>query len=162
MTVDQPPSAPDDRPAGTVSSLADLVDLVENWPGEPALYVRWTQDVERDVRTGMSRDELTGIELPGLSANGLAVEAWWGDRPLRAWLARPLFDYRHLLEQRGPGTRPWVVAGTETGRGPDNEPLIHPHSVVARVEMGVLGEVEAEVAGLGDDWGTLSRSPAGA
>jgi hypothetical protein len=55
-----------------------------------------------------------------------------------------------------------VVAGTETGRGPDNEPLIHPHSVVARVEMGVLGEVEAEVAGLGDDWGTLSRSPAGA
>jgi hypothetical protein len=26
----------------------------------------------------------------------------------------------------------------------------------------VLGEVEAEVAGLGDDWGTLSRSPAGA
>jgi hypothetical protein len=50
-----------------------------------------------------------------------------------------------------------VVAGTETGRGPDNEPLIAPRSIVAEVAMDVLGEVEDEVARLGDDWGTLRR-----
>ena len=157
MSVDCPMPPPDGGPARTVRSLGELDELVRNWPGEPALYVRWTRDIDRDIDTGVSRDELTGIELPGLSANGLAVESWWGDRPLRAWLARRLYDYRHLLEQRGAGTRPWVVAGTETGRGPDNEPLVRPRSVVARVAMEVLAEVEDEVARLGDDWGTLSR-----
>jgi hypothetical protein len=142
---------------GTIRSLAELADLVRDWSGERELYVRWTGDMERDLRTGVSSDELTGLELPGLSANSLKVEAWWADRPLPAWLARRLYDYRHLLEKRGPNTCPWVVAGVETSRGPDNEPLIADCEPVAAVEMGVLEEVQREVARLGDDWGSLDR-----
>lgn len=142
-----------------IASLSELADVVRDWddPGR-LLYVRWTDDIQRDVRTGVSRDELTGIELPGLSANCLAVEDWWGDRPLTAWLARRLYDYRHLFDKRGPETRPWVVAGVETGRGPDNEPLIGDCAVVDEVALHVTEEVEHEVDRLGDDWGTLDRS----
>ena len=97
----------------TVRSLDELTELVDSWRDDDGLelYVRWTRDIERDLRTGLSRDELTGIELPGLSANSLKVEAWWADRPLTAWLARRLYDYGHLPEKRGPGTCPWVLAG---------------------------------------------------
>lgn len=141
-----------------IGSLAELADVVQNWTDRRrALYVRWSDDVERDVRTGVSRDELTGIELPGLSANGLAVESWWGDRPLVAWLARRLYDYRHLPDKRGPHTRPWVVAGVETGRGPDNEPLIGDCAVLDEIAPEVVAEVEKEVDRLGDNWGTLDR-----
>jgi hypothetical protein len=150
-----PESADADVP--TVRSLAELVELVRSWDDERELYVRWTADVGRDIRTGVSRDELTGIELPGLSANSLKVEQWWDGRPLTAWLARRLYDYRHLPEKRGPDTSPWVVAGVETGRGPDNEPLIGECKAIARVAMDVLDEVQREVERLGGDWGTLSR-----
>jgi hypothetical protein len=144
--------------APTVSSLAELAELMRERDDADGLYVRWSRDIEQDMRTGTSRDELTGIELPGLSANSLRVEPWWGARPLTAWVARRLYDYRHLLEQRGPDTCPWVVRGAEAGRGPDNEPLITDCVIVARVEMEVLEEVEREVRRLGDDWGTLSRA----
>src|SRR4051812_49160697 len=106
----QPRRGRDELP--TVRSLHDLCALAEEWADERReLYVRWTVDIDRDLRTGVSRDELTGIELPGLSANSLKVEQWWDDRPLTAWLARRLYDYGHLPEKRGPGTCPWVVAG---------------------------------------------------
>jgi hypothetical protein len=84
----------------TIDSLADLAEFVSRWSGEEQLYVRWTEDIHRDLRTGISRDELTGIELPGLSANSLQVESWWDDRPLTTWLARRLYDYRHLPDRR--------------------------------------------------------------
>jgi Family of unknown function (DUF6098) len=153
--------APLSQQTSTVRTLAELADLVRRWEdgrdGRSELYVRWTRDVERDLRTGVSRDELTGIELPGLSANSLKVESWWNDRPLPAWLARRLYDYRDLSEKRGPNTCPWVIAGRETGRGPDNEPLVTDAQVVARISMDVLDEVQEEVHRLGDDWGTLVR-----
>ena len=143
----------------TVRSLDELTELVDSWRDDDGLelYVRWTRDIERDLRTGLSRDELTGIELPGLSANSLKVEAWWADRPLTAWLARRLYDYGHLPEKRGPGTCPRVLAGREAGRGPDNEPLISDCRPIAQVEPAVLDEVRKEVERLGDDWGTLDR-----
>jgi len=140
-----------------VHTLDELAALVDGWSGEDEPYVRWTDDIERDVRTGVSRDELTGLELPGLSANSLRVETWWADRPLTAWLARRLYDYRHLLEKRGPGTCPWVIAGTEPSRGPDNEPLMVDCRPVAAIDMAVLDEVQREVERLGDDWGSLER-----
>jgi len=34
------------------------------------------------------RRTLTGAGLPGLSANPVAVEDWWGDRSRRLWAAR--------------------------------------------------------------------------
>src|SRR5882757_6557276 len=75
-----------------------------------------------------------------LSATPLRIEPWWGSRSPRLWLARRLFDYRHLKEQRGPGVRPWVLVGEEVGRGPDNEPLVACRQPVAWIEDAVLAE----------------------
>ena len=141
-----------------ITSLKELADILTSWADqERGLYVRWTDDVERDARTEVSRDELTGIELPGLSANSLAVESWWNDRPMTTWVARRLYDYRHLPEVRGPGTCPWVVSGVETGRGPDNEPLIVRCEPIALIDFSVIDDAAAVVEKLGDDWGSLRR-----
>lgn len=89
-----------------MGSLDEIARLVGD---HRDLYVRWSLGPEAD-RTGRSRDELTGIELPGLSASALAVEPWWGGRPLRLWVARRLYDYRHLAD-RHQGARPWYSSG---------------------------------------------------
>ncbi|CAM5313468.1 hypothetical protein GCM10010343_29810 [Streptomyces avidinii] len=52
------------------------------------------------------------------------VEDWWGQRPLRTWAARRLYDYSHLPRVKDARVRPWLPVGTEAGRGPDNEPLV--------------------------------------
>lgn len=141
-----------------VSSLDDLTALAEGWDGPNPLYVRWSRHIERDIDTQLSRDELTGLELPGLSANGLGVEPWWDGRPLRVWIARRLYDYRHLPRLRGEGTEPWVLSGVECGRGPDNEPLIRDCALVAVVRASVIDEATHVVDELPGDWGTLSRA----
>jgi hypothetical protein len=140
-----------------ISSLDELADLVTDWRGKYELYVRWTKDVERDAHAETSRDELTGLELPGLSVNSLRVEPWWGERSKSKWVARRLYDYRHLPEIRGPETRPWVVTGEEIGRGPDNEPLICRCEPIAAVALSVIEAAQDVVRELGDDWGSLRR-----
>ena len=93
----------------TIRTLDELVQLVES--DDRNLYVRWSLGPETDLdgeSHATSRDALTGIELPGVSANSLRVEPWWGGRPLRLWVARRLYDYRHLRDLRGPGVRRWV------------------------------------------------------
>lgn len=140
-----------------IGSLDELAELLAGWQDDRELYVRWTADIDRDVRTEVSRDELTGIELPGLSVNCLHVEEWWDGRPLSTWVARRLYDYRHLPELRGPGTKPWVVAGVETGRGPDNEPLIVRCTPVAEVAFSVIDAAADEVERLGAGWGSMRR-----
>jgi hypothetical protein len=141
-----------------VTSLDELVRLVERWDGELPLYVRWTRNLERDLANEVSRDELTGIELPGLSANGLGVEPWWGDRPTRAWLGRRLYDYRHLPRRRGEDTRPYVLTGRESARGPDNEPLITGCQPIAEIAEQVVAEASQLVAEQPGEWGTLDRA----
>lgn len=141
-----------------VKSLDEVAGLIQDWDGDRELYVRWTDDIDRDVESEVSRDELTGIELPGLSANSLHIEPWWDGRSLTAWAARRLYDYRHLSETRGPDTRPFVVAGVETARGPDNEPLIADCTVVAEVDLCVIDAATEEVNRLGEDWGSMRRS----
>src|SRR5687767_5284118 len=109
----------------TVSTLDEIVRLLEQ-DGDD-LYVRWSLGPDTDLdgeSAATSRDALTGIELPGMSANSLRVEDWWGERPLRLWVARRLFDYQHLRDLRGPGVRAWILHGHECSRGPDNEPLV--------------------------------------
>ena len=137
-------------PLALVSTASDTV-------GATAVAHPVASEGEVPAEVGVSRDELTGLQLPGLSANSLKVESWWAERPLTAWLARRLYDYRHLSEKRGPNTCPWVVAGVEKSRGPDNEPLIAECEPVAVVDPAVLAEVQREVARLGDDWGSLDR-----
>lgn len=141
----------DDLPV--VRSLDELAALSE---GRQDLYIRWSRGPDADA-SGVSRDELTGVELPGLCANPLGVEAWWEDRPLRTWVARRIYDYRHLAERRGKGVRPWVLHGEELGRGPDNEPIVRNNGAVAWVAGEVVAEAEKELTSAKEDWGPLDR-----
>ncbi|HEX5741588.1 MAG TPA: DUF6098 family protein, partial [Pilimelia sp.] len=98
----------------TIETLDELAALVAAEDRGESLYLRWSAGPAADCGAGApapqtSRDSLTGVELPGLSASPLRVEPWWEDRPLRLWVARRLYDYRHLREQRGPHVRPWVM-----------------------------------------------------
>ncbi|MGW4498107.1 DUF6098 family protein [Micromonospora sp. NPDC004336] len=147
-----------------VDGLDQLVDVLRKADPDEELYVRWSLGPDADLFGSRgpgqsSRDALTGIELPGLSANPLAVEPWWGDRPLRLWVARRLYDYRHLRELRGPGVRPWVLVGEQCGRGPDNEPLVHCRRPVAWVSERALREADRAVeAQASAEWGPLHRA----
>lgn len=136
----------------TVASLDELADLVGD---ETNLYLRWSAGPESDS-TRRSRDELTGVELPGLSASALAVEPWWDGRPMRLWVARRLYDYRHLAERR-PIAKPWVLEGEECGRGPDNEPLVDCKRPVAWIAAEAVAEAARLIDKQRGDWGTLDR-----
>jgi Family of unknown function (DUF6098) len=148
----------------TLHDLDELAALVEKTGPDEQLYVRWSKGPAQDLAGGpedeqSSRDGLTGIMLPGLSANSLRVEPWWGERPVRLWVARRLYDYRHLRGLRGPGVRPWVLAGRERGRGPDNEPLVTCDRAIAWISETALRECERAMADQGgpDEWGSLNR-----
>ncbi|MFJ7333288.1 DUF6098 family protein [Streptomyces sp. NPDC101110] len=138
-----------------VRTLDELAGLVERHRG---LYVRWSRGPETDLREVSSTDDLTGVSLPGLSASPLGVEDWWGDRPVRVWVARRLHDYAHLPHDKGPGVRPWVLTGTEAARGPDNEPLVTDVRPLCRLDQRVIDEARAEVARQANPWGPLRRS----
>ncbi|MET8244490.1 DUF6098 family protein [Streptomyces sp. NPDC005202] len=146
-------SASDDLPV--VHTLADLAALVERHQG---LYVRWSRGPETDLGATSSTDDLTGVPMPGLSANPLGLEEWWQDRSVQLWVARRLYDYGHLPHEKGPGVRPWVVMGRETGRGPDNEPLVVDVEPMCWIDSGVIEEARAEVARQEAEWGPLRRS----
>ncbi|MFC4062314.1 DUF6098 family protein [Planomonospora corallina] len=138
-----------------ITSLEELASLLNERRG---LFIRWSRDLEKDEAEGCSRDSLTGAALPGLSANPLDVEDWWGDRPARLWAARRLHDYSHLRRERGPGVQAWVLSGREVGRGPDNEPLIQCDEPVAIVDEAVMKEAEELIDSQGSDaWGPLDR-----
>jgi hypothetical protein len=153
---------PADRvePAGALPTVDHLDELVA-WCGDDdaGLYVRWSRGPEVDLRDGpRSRDGLTGVTLPGLSANPLRREPWWHGRSMRLWLARRLYDYQHLRELRGPGVRPWLLRGTEIARGPDNEPLVRCDEPLAWISDTVLTESRSLVDRQGSpEWGPLDR-----
>lgn len=140
-----------------LTSLAALAELVRERQG---LYVRWAPTPEH--RPGTSRDELTGVPLPGLSVNPLDPEPWWRDQPLELWLARRLYDYCHLRHVRPRKTQPWVLSGRIVGSGPDNEPLLTDPEPVARIATTVLDEARELLrthAQDDADWGPLRRPP---
>lgn len=139
----------------------DLSELAELVRREPHLYVRWSKGPQEDLVGPASRDELTGVPLPGLSASPLAVEDWWEDRPLRLWVARRIHDYSHLRADKGPGVRPWVLSGREAGRGPDNEPLVRDVRPVAWLDERVIAQAVAEVNRAHGAWGPLRRGATG-
>ncbi|GAA3506250.1 hypothetical protein GCM10019016_133650 [Streptomyces prasinosporus] len=146
-------STADDLPV--VRTLAELTALVERDRG---LYVRWSRGPETDLPAVTSTDELTGVSMPGLSANPLDVERWWRDRPVELWVARRLHDYAHLPRDKGPGVRPWVLKGRETGRGPDNEPLVVDVLPLTWIGSSVIEEAKTEVARQDNPWGPLRRT----
>jgi hypothetical protein len=72
--------------------LDELTELVEGSPEAFRLYVRWSRGPAVDLSddgsgAASSRDSLTGVPLPGLSANPLAVEPWWDGRCGCGWPA---------------------------------------------------------------------------
>ncbi|MBW4717199.1 DUF6098 family protein [Saccharothrix obliqua] len=140
-----------------VTDLDELVALVEDRGDE--LFIRWSVGPSDDPET--SRDALTGVPLPGLSANALAIEPWWAGRSPRLWVARRLYDYHHLPRVRGAGVRPWVLAGEEVGRGPDNEPLVVCHEPVAWIADSVLDQARDLIASRPANWGPLDRESHG-
>ena len=137
----------------TIASLDELAGLVGD---EKDLSLRWSSGPEADSAR-RSRDELTGVELPGLSASALAVESWWDNRPMRLWVARRLYDYRHLAERRT-DARPWVLEGAECGRGPDNEPLVKCKRPVAWISPAAVEEAARLIDEQRGDWGPLDRA----
>jgi hypothetical protein len=137
-----------------VRTLAELTALVGRHRG---LYVRWSRGPATDLRAVSSTDDLTGVSMPGLSANALDVEHWWQDRPVELWVARKLHDYAHLPREKGPGVRPWVLRGRETGRGPDNEPLVVDVEPLRWIAPAVIEEARTEVARQDTPWGSLRR-----
>ncbi|MFC3382964.1 DUF6098 family protein [Couchioplanes azureus] len=157
----EPNTADNGRPLPVITDLAELIELLDEAPAEGGYYVRWSRGPAVDLvddHGGSSRDTLTGVRLPGLSANPLAVEDWWGDRSRRLWAARRLYDYRHLHRD---GARPWVLVGQVCGRGPDNEPLVRCRRPIAWVSEAVLAQAQALVEQQSaEGWGPLNRSGA--
>lgn len=145
------PERSDGLDLAVLHDLDDLTRLVEDMPN---LYVRWSRGPEVDL-CSTSVDQLTGVQLPGLSANPLTVEPWWGDRPTRVWLARRLYDYRHL--GREPGVGPWVLIGEEVARGPDNEPVVRCVRPMAKLGSRLVDEATQVVERFRGDWGPLER-----
>lgn len=137
--------------------LRDLGELAELVLRLPHLYVRWSRGPAADLGIAGSRDDLTGVRMPGLSANPLGVEPWWGDRPVELWVARRLYDYSHLPREKGPGVRPWVLSGRTEGRGPDNEPLVGDAQPVAWIDERVIEEAETAIDRQEASWGPLRR-----
>ncbi|MGW0338095.1 DUF6098 family protein [Streptomyces sp. NPDC003011] len=146
----------DDLPV--VHTLAELTDLVERHQG---LYVRWSRGPGTDLADVSSTDELTGVPMPGLSANPLDVEEWWEGRPVAVWVARRLYDYSHLPHEKGPGVRPWVLKGRETGRGPDNEPLLADIRPLCWIDTRTIDEAREAVERQEKSWGPLRRTGGG-
>jgi hypothetical protein len=142
------------REIPVLRSLTDLASLVRRFPG---LHVRWSEGPEADRHLTTSKDGLTGVRLPGLSAVPLDLEPWWADRPVELWVARRLYDYSHLPREKGPGVRPWVLRGRVEGRGPDNEPLIGAAELVAWIDEAVIEEAQALVARQRGEWGPMQR-----
>ncbi|WP_128374553.1 DUF6098 family protein [Streptomyces cavernae] len=143
----------DDLPV--LGSLGEVAALVER---NPRLFVRWSHGPAADLGSAESTDELTGVRMPGLSANPLGIEPWWEDRSPELWVARRLHDYSHLPRDKGPGVRPWVLLGRVVGRGPDNEPLVGDVEPVAWIDESVIEAAEEAVARQGSPWGTLRRN----
>ncbi|WP_405613073.1 DUF6098 family protein [Streptomyces sp. NBC_00076] len=135
-------------------TLGDLAELVER---SPHLYVRWSRGPVADEESAASRDGLTGVRMPGLSANPLDVESWWEDRPVEVWVARRLYDYSHLPREKGAGVRPWVLRGRVQGRGPDNEPLVRDVQPISWIDERVMEEAQAAVVDQEGAWGPMRR-----
>jgi Family of unknown function (DUF6098) len=142
----------------TLGTLSAVARLLQEHEGDGALFVRWSEGPEADLRRERSVDDLTHTELDGLSANSLAVEPWWGDRPVETWLARRIYDYLHLRSRREPSdVRPWVLEGEEVGRGPDNEPLVRCRRPVAWIGESVVEESIRRIEASPGEWGPLDR-----
>src|SRR3954465_15788384 len=115
-------------------SLAEVGDVGR---AHDAMYVRYSEGPEEDLRGGSSRDYEADVDLPGLSVTVAPPEPWW-PRPVEDWLARRLCKYAEL--GAAAGRFPWLLTGRHVGNGPDHEPLVDEVRPVARVDDEVVRE----------------------
>ncbi len=118
-----------------IRSLDELVELVR--ASEPPLYIRYSKGPEHDNAYGPSRDYEAEVDLPGLSVTNISPEPWWS-RPIEDWVARRICKYLELGQEAD--RYPWLLTGTETGRGPDHEPVVQLGEVVGRLDDAVVEE----------------------
>ncbi|NKY87379.1 DUF6098 family protein [Nocardia veterana] len=121
-------------PVPTVRTLDELTELVLSRP----VYLRFSTGPAADAE-GPSLDYESGVALPGLSVTTPAPEPWWPG-PAREWVARRLCKYAELGAVDG--RFPWLLTGTEVGRGPDHEPIVTQVEPVAIVGEEVLAEAQ--------------------
>ncbi len=132
-----------------IRDLDELVAVVRAL--DVPLYLRYSKGPEHDRASGPSRDYEADVELPGLSVTTLSPESWWS-RPEVDWIARRICKYLELGEQEG--RYPWVLTGTETGCGPDHEPVVEVDEVLGRLDDAVVEEARRlyhERFDVGDD-----------
>jgi hypothetical protein len=101
------------------------------------LYLRYSKGPDHDRSSGPSRDYEAEVDLPGLSVTNISPEPWWS-RPAEDWVARRICKYLELGEEED--RYPWLLTGTETGRGPDHEPVVEMGEVVGRLADAVVEE----------------------
>ncbi|MFH5823347.1 DUF6098 family protein [Georgenia sp. AZ-5] len=125
--------------AGALARTLDDVVALQRRVG--ALYLRISEGPETDAVVG-SWDAESGYPLPGLAVWPLAAEPWWPAGPA-VWIARQLVQSSYLLGDR---KRPWLLTGTEVGRGADGEPLVTNVTPLADVAPGVSLEAQSAYA----------------
>jgi hypothetical protein len=116
-----------------IRNLDDLVNLIGGT--DSVLYLRYSRGPDHDSSEGPSRDYEADVELPGLSVTNISPEPWW-TRPVEDWVARRICKYLELGEEAG--RYPWLLTGSETGRGPDHEPVVELNEVIGRLDDAVV------------------------
>ncbi|CAM5666204.1 putative protein OS=Streptomyces glaucescens OX=1907 GN=SGLAU_02615 PE=4 SV=1 [Streptomyces glaucescens] len=142
-----------------MQTLAELTGLVEERQG--GLYVRWSKGPDIDLGEVSSTDELTGVPMPGLSANPLDVEDWWQGRPGPPVGGPAAVRLRPPAAAEGPSIRPWILEGRRTAGAPTTSPSWKTCGPCAISPTEVIDEARAEVARQEHEWGPLRRGARG-
>lgn len=123
------------EPGGDLPVVDDFDELVELVRRRPGLYLRYSKGPETDLAEGPSRDYEASVGLPGLSVTTIDPEPWW-TRSAADWVARRLCKYAELGEEQDRFA--WLMAGHQTGLGPDHEPVVVDAEPVVRIGRGAL------------------------
>lgn len=109
-------------------TLAEIIAMAST----QSLYVRWTANIDGDLRRGHSINHQTCEREAGLSVNPLYNEALSG----ASYIATQILEYQYL--SIGTGARPYLLVGTVAGRGSDNEPVIVDAHVICEIDEATL------------------------
>jgi hypothetical protein len=119
--------------------IRQLGQLAELACDDKDVYLRYSRGPEADAHRP-SRDDDSGLELPGLSVIPLTPPTW-RSRPVPDWLARRVCKYVQLADGE-PGRHAWVLSGRKVGLGPDQEPLLAGPCPMAMLSDAVLEQAQ--------------------
>lgn len=119
----------------TITTFSELMQIVETTTN---VFIRWSSDINQDIRRGYSVNHQTGAREAGLSVNGLHNDVLRG----AAYVAMQLLEYSYLRVGTN-NVEPYMVRGDICGTGSDGELVIANMQVVARISEAVLDEAKA-------------------